>query len=768
MGRPENCNCCDDFGDPPLPPITSCDDVICIALIDENNNSNGRDTADAKFAEWVKAFPNRILFVVDVFLGKPNNPDGTPKLYFPDGWDDHNYAFNLRGEFQRGVSVPEFCNRDNGNVGFATDVWAALSTIVADRGLTTDFNNATEVSVFVDISRSMPEGTVQAAYNLLVSELESAGKTLVSSISNTEEDYLCPFVTSSCCPNEFVKALQDLCNVSSSCEPAYLKLTNNSIYTGRTNFLIREYIDYDPDNPPSNGWYGTYGGVERVYALEYAGAGTAYEANTTDYRALTAETNDQQLVVLTEVTNSEGASLDFVDINYVIEYSDDSGSTWTQIDDLGNTLSGQTLTKKFLVDDYGGSSASAETVHSLLGDTVSSYTDYNWEGRIKARRIYSRRFRIVASAPDYPALTPRSLEFRLEEYRVAGRTGATGGGGGGGGGSTIETSFLIDEQSLGRIFLNTSLFEWFNNVSIKQRYRSGSSRTKINGIEYTTIPTFVSYGIEYKVGGEYVRQSFQLGYEYRDPIDLDFSSSTGSCSSSETFYTKWFSGYQTIDTGESNFDGLGFKRERLNFARYNNEDMSNSMYRLQGSGPLDRLLADDAYPFHRSIDPRGAINNRYNSSYNDPKQRRRGYAIDSTGGTSSFDRDTRDAIISTACFRGRIGTRSVSSQPLFRLESFEQRYFLDAIRTSCINCGAFYYKTTPPSCNDPAYIMQYVGAELLRTNREYRLVATMANSDVKIYSPVFQPLFFCYDQRLNAYPNQYIQCGTVCEPRDCS
>ena len=166
-----------------------------------------------------KGFPERILFVVDVFRRDPNNPDGSPKLYFPNGWSegDGYRAFNLRGEFQRGVSVPEFCNRDNGDTGVRTDVWAALSTIVAARGLTSVFNSATEVSIFVDVSRSMPEGTVAAAYNLLVSELESAGKTLVSSTSNQEEDYLCPFVTSNCCPNEFAEPLTALFCISHLC-----------------------------------------------------------------------------------------------------------------------------------------------------------------------------------------------------------------------------------------------------------------------------------------------------------------------------------------------------------------------------------------------------------------------------------------------------------------------------------------------------------------------------------------------------------------------
>ena len=36
MGRPENCNCC---GVDVVPPITSCDDVICIAFIDETSTA---------------------------------------------------------------------------------------------------------------------------------------------------------------------------------------------------------------------------------------------------------------------------------------------------------------------------------------------------------------------------------------------------------------------------------------------------------------------------------------------------------------------------------------------------------------------------------------------------------------------------------------------------------------------------------------------------------------------------------------------------------
>ena len=107
--------------------------------------------------------------------------------------------------------------------------------VAATRGLTSVFNSATRVSIFVDVSRSMPEGTVAAAYNLLVSELESAGKTLVSSTSN-QEDYLLSFCYFNCCPNEFAEPLQQLFCIS-TCAPASLQLINRSV-SRRTGLFL--------------------------------------------------------------------------------------------------------------------------------------------------------------------------------------------------------------------------------------------------------------------------------------------------------------------------------------------------------------------------------------------------------------------------------------------------------------------------------------------------------------------------------------------------
>jgi len=746
MGRPEDCNCCEDFGNPPLPPITDCDGAICIAFIDENNDSNGRDTVDAKFAEWVKAFPNRILFVVDVFVSNPLNPNGTPKLYFPDGWDDHNNAFNLRGEFIRGLSVPEFCNRDNGDVGLATDIWAALTTIAADRGISAELASATDVSIFVDTTNSMPDGTVLAAYNLLVSEAESAGKTITTSTFNSDEDYICPFVNSTCCNNEFVKPLQDLCNVTPTCEPAYLKLTNRSLPIGSTNFLIREYIDYDPDNPPSEEWYSIYGGVERVYALEYAGAGTAYEANTTDQRALVAETNDQQLVMLAEVTNSEGTSLDFVDINYTIEYSDDNGVTWTEIENLGNRTSGQTLTKKFLVDDYGGSSASAETVHTLLGDTVNNYTTTTWEARFNARRIYDRDFRIVASAPDYPALGSVAFGFKLEEYRVAGRTGATVPD------PEVITNFLIDYHQLNAIFLNTSLFRCFKELNFVNGLPVPTFGL-LNNYNYGKLPENVYYGVDYRVGGQYIQEDFNLSYEYRDKIDLAESSSTGSCWSTETIYTNWIKSFSSLGTGTSNANGVGSKNNKYTVSSSFAEGMSISMY-----DAFSRLQVDDGYPlFDTGI---SSLRTWYNSDLSDPKNIRGEYQIND----SVFSTGQREELLEIACYyRSDRGIRYVKTEPVFRLEDFKRLYFKDGIWNDCARCWLYYDdQLVLDYTAEGRSFLRYFGIEVLRSNREYRFVATINNTDTKIYSPVFRPLFLCYDRRFGSYANQYIPCDDIC------
>lgn len=426
MGRPPegDCSCC---GVSEPPPITRCNDVICIAFIDENLDSDGRDTVDAKFAEWTQAFPERILFVVDVFKRDPLEPDGTPKLYFPNGWDDHNYAFNLRGEFLRGVSVPEFCNRDNGDVGQATDVWAALATIATDRGLTTDVNNAKEVSIFVDISGSMEFSDVAAAYNLLVDELESAGKTLVSSVSNQEEDYLCPFVTSNCCPNEFAEPLQVLCEVTPNCEPATWSLENRTVerqsgfgtkYLGRTQLLIREYSDYDRRDPPSPEWYFLYGSVEEYMQLLWG--------NTTGY--LIQETHQQNLILRANAFSSSGQELRFVDIEYKAYYSDDDGDTYTEIGTIGTAKSGFDFKLDVTMDNFGGSSSSAVSVHDWLGATIDNatgnYEDVRWGASTTAeRRLYDRKIKIEANPLDPSLLGTLAVEFTLFEYFNPGLAG---------------------------------------------------------------------------------------------------------------------------------------------------------------------------------------------------------------------------------------------------------------------------------------------------------------------------------------------------------
>ena len=120
---------------------------------------------------------------------------------------------------------------------------------------------------------------------------------------------------------------------------------------------------------------------------------------------------------MTKVVNSEGADLDFVDVAYFIDYSDDDGDTLIQVDDLGTKLSGELLTQSAIVDNFGGDSASITTTHNWLGTTVSDYQVYHWEGLIKAMRFYDRKFKSELGLPSHPTVESASVEFRLQEYR---------------------------------------------------------------------------------------------------------------------------------------------------------------------------------------------------------------------------------------------------------------------------------------------------------------------------------------------------------------
>ena len=419
MGRPENCNtCCDQ--DDVLPPISECKKLICIAIIDENFNSTGRDTVDAKFAEWQKAFPERILFVVDVFRRDPNNPDGTPKLYFPDGWNNYNNAFNLRGEFQRGVSVPEFCNRDNGDVGLATDIWAALTTIATDRGVTTEFNDATQVSIFVDVSKSMPKGTVDAAYDLLKSKVETAGKKVVSSTFNENEDYICPFVTGGCCLNSSVDDIQSLCSVSPDCSPQNIYVfstTDHHFGVRLLNFnhvLARVYFkpstsEYITDDRT---WLTFFGGIRSPFGL------TNYDKNI--------QSSKRSFYAV--VNSATGQNLDYIELSWKLQFTDDELTQFgtqnsTDIDyDITNSFSGEENLREiiFSYDDWGGSSlvtSNSAIVHDLLslGDGNYSYdTTYSQRGSTSIR-VYRRKFRFVATAVDYPSLVGYGQQFSLAD-----------------------------------------------------------------------------------------------------------------------------------------------------------------------------------------------------------------------------------------------------------------------------------------------------------------------------------------------------------------
>ena len=69
VGRPLRCNvCCVDTNDPTadLPPVTDCGGVIAVAFIDESDKPTDMNS---KIVQYLAAFPDRLLFIMDVEKG---------------------------------------------------------------------------------------------------------------------------------------------------------------------------------------------------------------------------------------------------------------------------------------------------------------------------------------------------------------------------------------------------------------------------------------------------------------------------------------------------------------------------------------------------------------------------------------------------------------------------------------------------------------------------------------------------------------------------
>ena len=91
------------------------------------------------------------------------------------------------GETASGLTFgPVQVNRDSGNSANASD-WYTICGI--DK-----LPDGSKIALFIDVSGSMTQSTIQASYDLLLTKLNAKGITIIS-VTNSNEDWITPFLT---------------------------------------------------------------------------------------------------------------------------------------------------------------------------------------------------------------------------------------------------------------------------------------------------------------------------------------------------------------------------------------------------------------------------------------------------------------------------------------------------------------------------------------------------------------------------------------------
>lgn len=242
MGRPPSCDCRCGGGDP-FPTISDCENLLCIAFIDEN--SSGAATFEAKMLKFIEAFPNRVLVVLDVYFST---------VSYPASFVSHPRAFSLDLEYAIDPTglIPDIV-RDNGQLSIAeaNDPWERIKTILARHGLTDWLNNDnSEVSIFIDNSGSMTTSSVSATVSKLETDIAADGKVRTESIENAREDIVCPFVVPECCEAGAVaEELATLCGYTWNCPTyGYINLMPPVFWLGGTGPTSNYVVNINGQN----------------------------------------------------------------------------------------------------------------------------------------------------------------------------------------------------------------------------------------------------------------------------------------------------------------------------------------------------------------------------------------------------------------------------------------------------------------------------------------------------------------------------------------
>ena len=222
MGRPNQCNpCCGNAGSggSSEPQISDCEKVICVAFIDDNHVGSAQNYSafNHKMNLWKQAYPNRLLFVLDVI----GNGQG---MHYPLGFTTNwatgwPKAFSLHLEFLKfysGLGLIPHIQRDTGSTAIAdsNNPWEMIKIIVNHYGgdVLQLFNSSREVAIYIDNSGSMTAGQVSATVEKLKQDAIDDNKIITQTIINDKEDVVCPFVQSSCNTGQYSQQLISFCS----------------------------------------------------------------------------------------------------------------------------------------------------------------------------------------------------------------------------------------------------------------------------------------------------------------------------------------------------------------------------------------------------------------------------------------------------------------------------------------------------------------------------------------------------------------------------
>lgn len=357
--------------DPPDPPLSECDNVLCVVLIDENEQT-GSNWA-SKFTAFEQTYPNRVLLVLDVAPGQV-------ALNVP--FLDSTRATSLRYEFdQDPTSLIRNLERDNGDNAIATsnNPYLRVTTLLSRLSLTTWFNDDCQfVDILVSDDGGMTEEQVQSTIIKLRTDLLSNG---YNSRQRTfdNDDFICPFLTQDCCSYSNQEALETACGVNSPggngfCQPLSV------VFTQQPNDCTKE--DYGCEGLPPEPGAAVYGTC------------VTNECDQIDNVRFTAS-----------AYGSTGQEYPWVEIDYTLQYSDDNGENWSDsTSDFGEDFSGEPQQISSLLSDWPDQEGNGD--HDWLDATFESYssTPVGTLGCVK--NTFDRIFRIKAETVDFFGLEP--------------------------------------------------------------------------------------------------------------------------------------------------------------------------------------------------------------------------------------------------------------------------------------------------------------------------------------------------------------------------